>query len=487
MFLRGKTMLLLALCGGALVFTSCADGFNSDERFEPITKNATLVSPTADVITITPSADGTHMTIAWPVVSGAGGYKLSVTDVTGDEPVAVVNDSIIDGCSCYIEREEDRSYMLSLLTLGNPKQNNKEAETATEKAFSSFATSFATIPAGADLAKYFEENPVPTDLSSEDMIFDLEAGATYYLNGTVDFKGQRATLRTASTNRAIIIYGETAHLRTSAGVTIKNLIIDGGAMTSDKAAVLEFSPEPIEAIKGIQIAGDKESQYYDIQDPVTFRNCEMKALPGYVLYDNGKAYSLANLIVENCLIHCKTSGSASVTSNALFNNYGAGVRNLSCTNTTMWSSETAKPKYIFRYINSFRPDRAGVTEGSVKVSNCTFYNVFEQGGNYDNWKSSGNGKVWYTLTNNIFVNCGTQIPRFFCAKSAQPDYFTFGYNTYLKDGEFDESSNVTSYDITGTYLLTDPGFADPAHGDFTLSTSSDQYKNKTGDPRWIKE
>ena len=98
--------------------TSCAgDGF-ADESFVPgngVT-NTQLVSPSADDITITPSPDGSKQTIEWPVVNGAGGYQAILTNLTTDE---VMVDSIIDGLSFIVDREEDTNYQLDLKVLGH--------------------------------------------------------------------------------------------------------------------------------------------------------------------------------------------------------------------------------------------------------------------------------------------------------------------------------------------------------------------------------
>lgn len=113
--------LLLGAAG--FLTTSCAsDGF-TDESFvsgNGVT-NTQLVSPSVDDITITPSADGSKQTIAWPVVNGAGGYQAILTNLTTEE---VMVDSIIDGLSFIVDREEDTNYQLNIMVLGNEKLGN---------------------------------------------------------------------------------------------------------------------------------------------------------------------------------------------------------------------------------------------------------------------------------------------------------------------------------------------------------------------------
>ena len=175
---------------GVAVFlmTSCAgDGF-ADESFVPgngVT-NTQLVSPSVDDITITPSADGSKQTIAWPVVNGAGGYQAILTNLTTDE---VMVDSIIDGLSFIVDREEDTNYQLDLKVLGNEKLGNTAGEMVS-KAFTTFSESNGTIANGTDLYEYFQTNPVPDPqegAETDEFIFDLVSNGEYTISQPLDF------------------------------------------------------------------------------------------------------------------------------------------------------------------------------------------------------------------------------------------------------------------------------------------------------------
>lgn len=77
LFFRRKMYALVTLSLGVFLFVSCAnDGFNSDEKFSSDVVNATLESPKVEDVVITPSADGAKVTVKWPVVYGAGGYRV---------------------------------------------------------------------------------------------------------------------------------------------------------------------------------------------------------------------------------------------------------------------------------------------------------------------------------------------------------------------------------------------------------------------------
>ena len=132
-FFTYSKICTVAFVGANVLFlTSCAkDGFD-DESFDGGVSNAQVAAISADDIKITSSADGKSQTISWPVVMGAGGYRVSLIDAGNpDEPI--INDSIVDGCSVTGKREEDVNYKLTILTLGNAKKGNKDAAEVTSK------------------------------------------------------------------------------------------------------------------------------------------------------------------------------------------------------------------------------------------------------------------------------------------------------------------------------------------------------------------
>ena len=96
-FFTYSKMCVLALTGASALFlASCAKDGYDDESFDSGVNNTQVSSIAVDDITITPSADGKTQTISWPVVMGAGGYRVSLIDVSNpDEPI--IGDSLVDG------------------------------------------------------------------------------------------------------------------------------------------------------------------------------------------------------------------------------------------------------------------------------------------------------------------------------------------------------------------------------------------------------
>jgi hypothetical protein len=92
----------------------------------------------------------------------------------------------------------------------------------------------------------------------------------------------------------------------------------------------------------------------------------------------------------------------------------------------------------------------------------------------------GQNKYKYEMNSNIFVDVSNK-KIYGNMTNNKNQVTTDGKNTYMWDGEFFAETNYNGDEG----LQTDPGFKDAENGDFTLTATSDQYLNKTGDPRWI--
>lgn len=486
--IKSASLLLIALC-----IASCADVYDGNEKFESTVQNQQLLSPSDKDIKITASADGSSQTVTWPVVMGASGYMVSLKDVTNPtEPVTVVADSIIDGCSVTFERAEDTNYELYITTLGNKELGNKDAHAATVVAFTTFLANFSTIPDGSDLKEYFDANPIPADSIGKHLVYDLAANGKYTLNGELNFGLQQVTLRTPSTQKATIVYGETAAIATNAGLVLKNIIIDGALQNQSNSSIIELCKEPDEAIKGLT-----GKDYYNILDPISIINCELENVNGFVFYDNNKKYATQNFLIKNTTIHLTTCINT-LASNAIINAYGGGIMHFKMENSTLWTTPDVEgqleQKYLLRYNNSFRSDRvvdpAVYLDNAIEVAmiSSTFYNSFKSGhiANYD--AIVNRTETSFNMTKCIFVDCGSgQIPRRFIKNYQSNPTYTWLYNTYWFNGASEvkeDGTGATDYDKSGTILSTDPAFVDPVNGDFT-PTGAEQLSYATGDPRWL--
>ena len=489
-FFTYSKMCVFALTGASAFFlASCAkDGFD-EETFDAGVSNTQVASISADDIKIDASADGKSQTFTWPVVMGAGGYRVSLIDLSNpDEPI--INDSIVDGCSMTSKREEEIIYKLTILPLGNVQKGNTDASSATSKEFSTFTPTEKTIPAGSNLNEWFTANPIPEKGLSENLNYDLEAGATYTVSGLLDFGPYKITLRSNSkTKWATINYTDvTSEISINAGFTLKYLNINCSASSQ---AFLSMSATPsIEPI--IVTAWSADWNFYHIADPITIINCNIEGVNSYFFWDNQvQCWFPQSLLVDNCLVHLTTTADSKAKSGGyIWTNKGSGyIRNLTITNSTFYNTGEGDVKYFVQYGGfgwSQTNESLGWENNTITYENCTFYHVCSAGqwGNYNG--TAGKNTSYWNMLNCIFYDCSSgNVPRRFLAGKQKQGTATFANNTYMKkDGTFEEDGNLTNYDLSGTDIKEDPMFADPENGDFHISGPT-QVARKTGDPRWL--
>ncbi len=490
-FMAWPKLCTAVLLGAAVMFTtSCAkDGFDNDESFESSAKGiANLQSPSASDIKVTASADGQSMTIAWPVVMGAGGYQLTLYNVNDVDNPAVILDKVVDGCSvASVPREEDTNYKLILKTIGNASLGNGGALEATNYSFTTFTTKYKDIPSDVELSAWFAANPVPAASSEEwktwraenkvetdTVYYDLEAGGSYKLNALLDFKGHKVVLRTGSkTNPATVTLGTAGAFASDNSFGLKYITFNCATSTQPFFSLSEeptYSPDA------------DHNNHYIINDPIAFASCTFNDVTSYFMYDNEKKYCPAAVLVNNCVV--KLASAESMATGAVFQMYNGGgfICNITLQNSTFWNSTSNDQKYFIRYANAGRADRAGFSSSSINMINTTFYKIAYKGQMCNHSGFDGDKYTNYNITKNIFVDCGSnQVARRIIGRVGTGE-IVFNYNTYVYDDAI--GTDQSGYD-TGTILTTDPGFADADNGDFTVS-GSEQLTYKTGDLRWIK-
>ncbi len=281
-FFTYSKMCLLTIVG--VLLASCADTYSGGDTFVSDVKNTTLQSPTESDITVTPSSDGSTMTIEWKVIFGAGGYEFILTNLS-DEANPLVS-KVVDGCKITVDREEDVNYRISVRTLGNIKLNNTEASAATIKDYSTFTATYARIPAG-DIYEYFQNNPIP-DEATEELNFDLESKGQYTLSKPLEFNYHKVVFRTSDKlNHAVIKISEDANFVASNDFTLKYVDIDASATTRPVVEAYKYETAP----DGIL---EKPGNYYLINF-IRFMDCKFTGVVGSLFYDNNKSYAIVNL------------------------------------------------------------------------------------------------------------------------------------------------------------------------------------------------
>ena len=221
-----------------------------------------------------------------------------------------------------------------------------------------------------------------------------------------------------------------------------------------------------------------------VVDNVTIKDVTVKGIQSFVYYDNKKKYVVMDFTIDNSVLELATTSAIDAAVN--FN--AGGAINFTIQNSTVYQTGASNVNYFTKYNNSVVPDNGieGYTACNFwTYKNNTFYKVAS-----NQWHNGGRiaqkaSTMTVDVENNIWVDCadGQILRRMFAQKS----FSTFvsgsvvNANTFLKDGSPVDQGNYGN----GSDLTSDPGFADAAGGDFTLAFTSEQWAQKTGDPRWL--
>ena len=266
-----------------------------------------------------------------------------------------------------------------------------------------------------------------------------------------------------------------------------NVAINGNGATVDASAGKEI-------IK--MTAGDdaeKNSKGYWELDNFSIDGVTFKGVTSYVYDDSQNPYIFKSFSITSCVFELNQSKDQDTP----FRFQAGGPLTFNMNTSTMYQTGSGNYKYLVKINNGNFPDKAFASfEGpySWLIDSNTFYNVFNKGELMNGGRVSNNyKKTIISLQNNIFYDCFIEGEKFlknlFGGKTSDKDLgdflsITTDLNTYITKGS--AIASLSKYD-KGTMLTSDPGFADAADGDFTLDFASEQWAQKTGDPRWIAD
>ena len=512
-----KTIKITAgLCALAfmLIMASCTDGYKDDSSFDSGVHNQVLKTLLADDISCTLSATGDAVTISWPVVYGAGGYRFALyNNDDPDVPVTLVEPTIVDACSyTYDGINSDSKYSVEVQALGKtdfqPNNDNKDAESQTTKVFTTISETYKTIPGGdegnpTDLIAWFGENPIPTagsdDLNDEagaplELAYQLEADKYYIINDSIldltnivpKAEGElgnplshKIILRGEKAGHAKVKLVKKGAFGSQSGMSIKFIDIDASEVSSNKG-VLTMPATPDENIKA-------STGQYIVFAPVVFQSCNINDVNGYLVFDNSQKYCYENLVFKDCVVKFGTSPCG-------FKMEAGSYIYLTLQNSTFWctiedwASAFSATTYFFRVggnsafkINNLNDVCYAV--GGCTINCCTFYNIVKTG-QMANWNQyNGRSQITLDIQKNIFVDTSqSQVFRRLCSNGNNTT--VYGQNTEWLDGE-ETSATKDSQTKEQVFLLSQPfDFTKAKQGDFTV-TGEEQLAQKTGDPRWL--
>lgn len=288
-----------------------------------------------------------------------------------------------------------------------------------------------------------------------DITINLAAGGAYTVSGTLEAPA------------SIVVNGNKA-------------IIDASSLSG--SFIMMSKTPSVELI----------NNFYRVAN-VKIADVTIKGAKGSLFYDNGIAYCVVDFTVDNVVSEL-VSDATVVSNEAIISFKSGGVKDLSVKNSTIYGN--ASTKYFVRYGSNGRIDRYGYTEStdtwSMTYTNNTFYNVIKSGtdgqwGNYSGVASKA-GQMILTINDNIWMDCSSQVMR---RLTQSKTFSSFNSASTMQNNTFwnTTTDTVDTQDNYGnsTDLVTNPTFVDAANGDFTIGASTQQAKEKTGDPRWLVE
>jgi hypothetical protein len=472
-----------------LLATSCVDGFKETEVFSSSVRNTTLRSP--DSLVFTQDSKGSTVTVSWPVVYGAGGYKVSlyiVDDPTNPVAVGALN-QIVDGDTIQRPLKSETKYKAFVQTLGNAAYNNKDAVDTTKKAYSTYTVSYATIPSGTDLYTYFQTNPVPS--STTTILYDLEQNGSYTMSGNVSLGLTSVYFRGDKVHHPKITMSNGVFISDGAGLVLNRIDFDCSSFTGSGLITFNSTLNP----------SATTCTWGTLVNPlVSLQSCKIVGLASPLVYDNGKKYALQTLLINDCVI------GQNVASKNLISMGGGYVKDLTISNSTIYNVQLATGGYLIQYANSTNASKitgANWATGSVSLTSSTFWQVCPNNAitNYSGFSSSASNTL--NLQNNIFVDCDKvkSISASMCVNSKTPAR-NYANNTYwVTSGTtvtttasklppgcplYEILSTTYSFaDNSGTVIQSDPQFQDPVNANFKVLGTA-QIAAKTGDPRWLQ-
>jgi len=289
----------------------------------------------------------------------------------------------------------------------------------------------------------------------------------------------------------------TINLKEGAAYTVSKSIASTGNLTINGAEGATIDASALEApfmtfsdltVSKAKKSDESESDYFEVPS-VTVKDVTISGLTqsffnnaaGKVLFDK---VTIDNVVLE-------VSGNNTIFA---FANGFAG--DLQITNSTIWSKEGHKG-FFFQAQGRPKDIINGVTTTSWTIDKSTLYQIaVGKKANNNNSGIKEQSTTTMTLTNSILVdfgsNVGNEVNGWLWGQNGGSNA-VYNKNTYWSAAT--EGAVVAGWtdaekggsDQTGTSLTTDPTFVNAAEGNFTIGASTDQAKEKTGDPRWLVE
>ncbi len=492
MTLKSRLFGGVVAVSAALLAVSCAQGFDDNETWKSDVTGTQLESPalTEANFATKVNPDGSEsVQVSWDVVKGAGGYECVAAIVDDPEnPVEVFN-GVVDSPTFSFTKLEDTKYEVSVKTLGNEKLDNTEAAAPTSIAYSTLVPA-QLIPAGQDIVAFVEANILDQD---KEQAFELEGGASYEINGELDFGNRLVTFRGDKLNRAKVKFGLDGVIRTSAGLKIKFIDFDCDEMASK--GVIEGSNNPDASLDAANFTGYAGAgKVYILKDPIVIQECNFRQVKRCLFYTGQHAWGVEDIRVMDCVVQLDNNGQ-SFGDAAVFCTYSgtsigpaggatwtSAIRNITVKNSTLYNIRDNSKNRMVRFATNQMGRIFDSQYGSATFENCTISKIM----NGKEFANNTPNRAEYTVTfnNNICYDV-FRLQKFIqgnCTKNVN-----MATNTIWGVAQSVDSTDKSKYATE-----EDPQFAGPIEEPWDLSQEKGGVNFKAagaisstiGDPRW---
>jgi hypothetical protein len=308
-----------------------------------------------------------------------------------------------------------------------------------------------------------------------------QENANILINGkSLTIKGERFTNKPVIYIRAIDISGEIGEL-TFENIEISGLPVDAKTLIEDPTA----EGEEMVGSYFVNLTPDLVSL-----GKLTIKGCKIRNLHRAVIRGDRAEHNVNEITVDNCIINDIRSGSSygvfRLQSNLKLNTF-------TLKNSTLYNVQVG----IIQSENT-----PADFPKTVTVENCTFYNIGGGTNSRYQFDFKSSTALNFTMRHNIlgktnaigleedfdilgwrFNYEGTTATRMI-ANNIAPDFVVLGNSEVYQGSYADITWSQNQYNLN-----LDPGFADPANGNFTLPDDSPlreaSLEGKVlGDPRW---
>ena len=210
---------------------------------------------------------------------------------------------------------------------------------------------------------------------------------------------------------------------------------------------------------------------------LTLTGCTIDTYDKSFISDGGSQFKTDSIVVDNCIVsNVYNSGGDFIDFRKSY------VADLTISNSTFNYCATLNARDFIRMDGGTKGNTYddGTNTPVINVNHCTLYDVMNS--------TSSTKRLFYvrwslnqiTSENNLLAEMGISV----YSNQSSTSQPACSYNNYFNAAGYYTVNGTVLIDNSSNYTTLDPGFADAANGDFTVSDQT-LIDNKVGDPRWL--